>query len=279
MRIPKKWLGNTTFRGILSDIGFRFNNHMDESEFEPWFQYKIGPYEKGYTLYFPKQPNKQRYKNGIFLKMKEYSGSDLTHFLDYHYAAYPDKKGFVRFLRYEILEKLKLDISKPYRLNLEGAFEWVKEKEEEARMANHAPTSGLPEAVSLTNGLSNDDQAVDSSLPAYQKKIFSKIEADMNDLTRSYSGKIVLNNKHHTEKLIQVLILIGDLKVPGKKAEQLFQHFSAMDLAAILRQVEEFGDQRTNTLQLKISAAKNDLDLNDPKVEKLTKALTDFFYH
>jgi len=48
----------------------------------PYFQYKIGPYQSDYYLYFAKQPYLQVYKNEIFNKMYEYEGylasSNLT---------------------------------------------------------------------------------------------------------------------------------------------------------------------------------------------------------
>jgi len=250
-------------RFILFLFDFHPNHAVQEYEFEPWFEYKIGPPEKGPILYFPKQPNKQQYKNAIFGKMREYSGIDLPHFLDYHYAAYPDKKEFVRFLWYEILEKSKSDITQDRRLNLETALEWVKEKEPGTLIANAA-------ASSLSDPTGNQ--------PTAPENILSRLEADMYEISRSYAGKIALNSQLHMEKLIQLLIIISDLRAPGKKIELLFEKFSAMDIAAILRQIEVFGDQRINTLQLKIPPARDHLNLNDPKVQKLIKALTDFFF-
>lgn len=290
MRIPKKWLNSAFFRFLLLLFNIHYNNYSDEYEFEPWFQYEIGPYEKGYTLYFPKPPNKLQYMREIFLKIGEYTGIDLVNYVDYHYAAYPDKKAFVRFLRYEIQERIKLKIFESYRLKLETIFEWVKEKEAAAQPANASLADG---PAVLTNGLPGSKASPDHSqgpdspllngglilsLPAIEENALSIMQTSMNNMARSYAGKIVLNNQHHKEKIMQVLILLKDLKDPGKKAEQLFEHFSEMDLAAILRQLEEFSGERINTLQGKITAAKNNLDLNDPKVKKLTKALTDFFY-
>jgi hypothetical protein len=51
-----------------------------------------------------------------------------------------------------------------------------------------------------------------------------------------------------------------------------------MDMAALLRQFVQFGDYKTNTLQVKISGIKSEMKLNDPALENLVKALQDFFF-
>jgi len=52
-----------------------------------------------------------------------------------------------------------------------------------------------------------------------------------------------------------------------------------MDLASILHlHYRAFKGKQINTVQAKISQTSEDLKINDPKVQKLTKALTEFFY-
>jgi len=79
-------------------------------------------------------------------------------------------------------------------------------------------------------------------------------------------------------RLVQLFILLKDTQTGGKKRVQLFKSFSDTDMAAVLRQFELFGDKKTNTLQVKIGEAKAELNLNDPAVEKLSKALAEFFF-
>lgn len=256
----KKWFNSTFLRSVLIQIGIRSDNTSKEYEFQPWFEYRISPAEKGYTLYFTKPPSKQRYNNEIFSRMAGYNGHDLVMFLDYHYTASSDKKEFVRFVRYETLERLKKDLFESYRFALETAFEWVKEKEKEqenqhGQIANPTfpnggqglPTASLEETAGFPVG------------PDY--------------------GKIALNNKTHLEKFIQVLILLKELQAPGEKVEYMFSDFSFTDMAGFLRQFEKLANMRTNTLQRKISDANNALKMNDPRVIQLHKALQDFFYH
>jgi hypothetical protein len=75
--------------------------------FVPYFQYKIGPYKSDLFLYFLKEPFPLRHKNEIFNKINEYTGYDNIRYLEFHYAAYEDKQDFLRFLHYELSERLK----------------------------------------------------------------------------------------------------------------------------------------------------------------------------
>ena len=79
-----------------------------------------------------------------------------------------------------------------------------------------------------------------------------EIESTVHDLLKSYSGKIVVNGKHHLERFIQLLILVKDLYDPGKPDNPLFTQFSTNDLAAVLRQIKELRELQVNTLQKKI---------------------------
>ena len=250
MSIRQRWLDSASHRFLLTITGFRRNNDRKEYEFEPYFQYKIGPYERDYTLYFAKKPSKLIYHREIFAKMVEYYGYSLIGYLDYHYKAYTDKKGFLRFLRYETLERIKF-APNPFKSALEQVLEWVREEED----ANTRP--------------SDANQHPEGTSP----------EPALNSLAGPFPGKIELNNQLNMEKVIQLLILTKDLKIPGRDGEYLFKNFSNTDLAGILCQFENLGELRLNTLQKKVAEAKNRLNLDDPKVQKLSKALLDFFYH
>jgi hypothetical protein len=106
-----------------------------------------------------------------------------------------------------------------------------------------------------------------------------KIEEEISALLRTHQGRIdLLYNEHHMKKVIQVLSLLQDLREPGKKGLPLFKNFTDMDMAALLRQFVQFGDYKTNTLQVKISGIKSEMKLNDPALENLVKALQDFFF-
>lgn len=243
---------------MLADFGFRSPYHQRKYEFTPYFQYKIGEYQPDYFLYFPRQPYVQLYKNEVFAKLSEYGGFDVNHYLEFHYAAFGDKTEFLRFIRYETSERIKKLTSgrrSSYRLCLGTAFEWAKEKE-----------ASLP-ALSAS-----------SSLLSLGEAITATVEPKMAELLQSLSGNIVLNNRHHMNKVVQVFILLKDMKAPGKTHQPLFKAFSATDIVAFLRQFDEFKDLKINTIQGKITAANDELDLSDPKIQNLSKALTGFFY-
>jgi hypothetical protein len=251
---------------MLADFGFRSPHFLRKYEFTPYFQYKIGKYQPDYFLYFPRQPYVQLYKNEIFSKLSEYSGFDVDHYLEFHYSAFDDKKEFLRFVRYETSERIKwLAARKPsaYRLCLETALTWANEKE--AALPGIPPVS-LPAVPAST------------SLLSLEEAFTTTIEPKMTELLQSLSGNIVLNNRHHTNRIIQVFILLKDMKAPGKTHQPLFKAFSATDIVALLRQFDEFKDLKINTIQGKVTAANDELDLNDPKIQNLSKALTGFFY-
>ena len=119
------------FRSIFTSFGNRTPYSAKTKEFVAYFQYKIGPFQPDYCLYFARQPILQVYKKEIFNKMREYEGYDLIRYLESHYAAYEDKPDFIRFLRYEVTERLKYSIPRTSRLNLQATFDWLVEKQTE----------------------------------------------------------------------------------------------------------------------------------------------------
>ena len=270
MIIPKKLLDRPFFRILFGTGDPERQNNGFEYEFTPYFQYRIAPYEDGYLLYFTQKPDRARYKNAIFKKMSEFSGHTVAAYLDHHYAVYDDKKDFLRFLRYELQERIKrnemqagvqqaerqeklqrneyqerlrLTDTHLHLLAMQTAFEWVKEQE-----------ALLPDRPLL------------------------ETEWKMEDMTWPYIGKIAFNNQSHKEKFIQLLILLQNLKTPGAKGQQLFHRCTSTDLASILRQMEENNSKRDNTLQGYITRANQNLDPNDPPIQKLEAALLNFFY-
>jgi hypothetical protein len=114
--------------------------------------------------------------------------------------------------------------------------------------------------------------------PSVRETIADSIENMIPPLISTYQGNIILTHNQHTERLIQLFIILKDLKAPGKRGENLFKSFYNTDMVAILRQLEIYSDKKANTIQGKITEANDNLNYNDPKVEKLLKALTDFFY-
>jgi hypothetical protein len=220
----------------------------------PYFQYKIGPFQNDYFLYFRREPNWPRYKYEIFSKLYTLSGYDIPRYLDFHYSAYADKEGFRRFLKFEIEDRVAVRGSKAMVQKLQIVSTWVAEQEklEAAKTAvtNVTPVNG--------NGL-------------------ELIEEHMAELKRSFDGKIVINGSHQLEKLIQLLILVKDLRAPGKTGAPLFSSFSTTDMAAILRQLDELGDLKLNTLQKKITEGNMALRIN-AKAAALEEALIKFFF-
>ena len=222
----------------------------------PYFQYKIGAYQKDHFLYFRKEPSWLRYKVEAFDKMIAMSGYDITRFLDFHYAAYSDKEDFLRFLRYEIEGRIAT-LKKYPKENVPAypvILKWLDEKQplEPAKKVAATDTNGLDAVSDL-------------------------FEHSLAEMGRGYFGNIVIREPRHMERLIQLLIVLKDLRAPGKKGEALFADFSTTDLAAILRHIAELRDYKVNTLQKKIGE-NNEAMRDDPRVVALQEALTRYFF-
>jgi hypothetical protein len=225
----------------------------------PYFQYKIGPYQRDHFLYFRREPSWLRYKFEAFDKMNSMRGYDIPRFLDFHYSAYPDKEDFRRFLRYEITARVASLKKHPKYADheYEVVLNWLQEQEQLAHL-EAAKNSAAP----VTKG---DDRVSDM------------LEEKLAEAQRSFTGKIVINGPQQLERLIQLLIVVKDLRSPGKGGGALFSSFSTTDLAAILRQFTELREYKVNTLQKKITECNEEMR-RDPRMEPLREALNRYFF-
>ena len=222
----------------------------------PYFQYKIGSYQKDHFLYFRREPSWLRYKCEAFDKMTAMSGYDILRFLDFHFNAYHDKDDFLRFMRYEITGQLAY-VAKHPKYAVPGhkvILKWLAEKE----ALETAKTTVAP----ATNG---------------NERVSDILEEKMAEVQRSFAGKIVIDRPQQMERFIQLLILLKELRAPGRSGEMLFSSFSTTDMAAILRQFTELYDYKTNTLQKKIAESASAMRY-DEEANQLREALTRFFF-
>lgn len=227
----------------------------------PYFQYRIGPYQRDHFLYFLEEPSWLRYRYEAFDKMNSMAGYDIPRFLDFHYSAYPDKEDFRRFLRYEIAARVASLKKHPKYADheYEVVLNWLREQEqlEQLEAAKIA-------AAAVTNG---DDRVSDL------------LEEKLAEAHRSFAGKIVINGQQQMVRFIQLMILVKDLRGPaqGKVGEALFSSFSTTDMAAILRQFTELHEYKLNTLQKKITEC-NDEMRGDARFAPLEAALVRYFF-
>jgi len=278
---------------MLADLSKRSASSTTFGSYTPYFQYKIGYYRPDYYLYFPKEPFATRYKNEVFNKLQEYSGYDLIRYLEFHYTAYPDKIDFLRFLQYETTERLTQRPKKSLLQKLQYSLEWVRGKQQELSTQAQSNFNGkLEHNVKdlLCQGNSEARQKdmelaardLSKKLAEYMDQVMARTEEKIESLANSFvTGQIELNNQIHLEKVIQLLILLQTIQAPLKiaRGEQLFKKFSATDIASILHlHFEAFKNKRINTLQVKIREAGERLNPGNPKVQKLSAALEDFFY-
>ena len=279
-------------RNMLADFGKRSGYSKKPGNFVSFFQYKIGKYQNDFFLYFPNEPFVIRYKNEIFNKLGEYTGYDVIMFLEFHYASYSDKSDFLRFLHYEVSERLKRSVRKSLLINLNSALSWATEKAQEfKKMQDESLRSEIEQGVKaiVQNQSVNSPHQVDTQIRAlsdqlsvHMERIVGETEKGIRELTGSFStGNIQLNNRNHEDKLIQLLILIGQIQAPSQisRGEQLFKKFTASDIASILHlHFDAFRDNKINTLQKKVGEQSERIKASHPKVKKLSDALEEFFY-
>jgi hypothetical protein len=278
MSIFKKLYDQPFIRFLANVFGLESFIHKPRRDFTAYFQYRIECYKPDHFLYFPRPPYNNVYINELFRKLCSYHGYELTQFLEFHYQQFEDKKEFLRFLHYEMAVRLKAKTPKTkhsvYWETVETCLLWVDEQK--VLLDPELPVSGAPVPEQV------GDSALDTTCMQLQdlidERISAGVEPRMAELTQSFAGRIILNNHHHLTKVIQVFLLLKELNAPGKKPLPLFKNFSTTDMAAILRQFEEFRDKKVNTIQVRIGDANTQLRPDDPKTEKLIKALTDFFY-
>jgi hypothetical protein len=278
MNAFRKWMSNPTSRTLLGIFGFRRPGFLHRNDpYVAFFQYRIGPDQCDYYLYFESPPKKFGYRNEVFRKMREYNGHDLICFIEFHYKACEDKDGFISWIKYETLEQLNFlqpeGRSKVGFMTEKGRMEamllWAQEEGKKLQAIAQLPPPEMTQVPEIIQG----------SVAEGKQDPVDKIEEEISALLRTHQGRIdLLYNEHHMKKVIQVLSLLQDLREPGKKGLPLFKNFTDMDMAALLRQFVQFGDYKTNTLQVKISGIKSEMKLNDPALENLVKALQDFFF-
>ncbi len=289
MAWKKRLFSNIFWRNVLASFGERSGYSKEPGGFVPYFQYRIGDYNSDLHLYFRKEPFPLRYKNEIFNKLDEYTGYDVIRYLEFHYTAYQDKEDFLRFLHYELTERLK---NGPKNTRLLSGLNWLNEKKEDyKKKATRDIHSEIQQGVEeiLKSQPTASPKEIDHRIAAFSDKleehltrILAEAEKGVRELTGSFTtGNIELNNRNHEEKLIQLLILVQQIQAPPQqaRAEQLFKRFTAVDIAAILHlHFEAFRDNKINTIQRKVGDQADRMKANHPKIKKLTEALQEFFY-
>lgn len=283
------------WRNMLADFGGRSGYNKSPGNFTPYFLYKIGKYQPDEYLYFPNEPFSLRYKNEIFNKLFEYNGFDIIKYLDFHYAAYPGKEDFLRFLHYEISERLKVGSNKSRNLKMQSALDWVTEKKENLRHLRESDLKleikqGVQEIVTSeyldTQKANALIQSLTDKLSSHLERIMTRTEEGIKEMTGSFvTGNVQLNNQNHKEKLVQLFILLQGVQAPSKRrggnGEPLFRKFANMDIASILfLHFDAFKEVKIGTVHTDVGkqAATMNESLSATS-SRLQEALQEFFYH
>lgn len=295
MTWKEKLRSNLLLRNLASDV-IGFPASAAKKTFIPYFQYKIGVYQRDYYLYFTAPPTSVLYTNDIFNKLYEYNGYDIIQYIEFHYAAYDNKADFLRFLRYETDRRLKLKLGKSFTTKLETVLDWLTEKQQEQQTVRQQELKVhleqkvyniIEKEVNKDNSLQQTDKEgitkeIANTLAPYLDTLVAASEEKMEAIAAGYiMGNIQLNNQNHLEKLMQLFNIIRTIIAPKEiaKGEQLFKQFTVLDLAHVLHlHFEAFKDKKVNTIQGNIKEATDKYRNNNPKVQKLNKALEEFFY-
>jgi hypothetical protein len=290
MKLRDRLFNSFFFRNMLATFGNRTPYFVKTRVFPAYFQYKIGNYKSDYLLYFKKPPTLQAYKNEVFNKMSEYSGVGLADYLDFHYQASEDKPMFTRFLQYEVSERMKWPVSRNYKLRLQATFDWLNEKrvEESTHLEHISKDQILADVRAAVGGQDTSPFDAEKMITAFSELLVARMnqlvdaaKEKMEALTESLiTGNIELNSEHNLDRLIHLHLLIQTIEMHrGSSVEKLFKRNTNMDLASTLHlHYRAFKGKQINTVQARISKASEDLKINDLKVRRLNKALTEFFY-
>lgn len=284
----KNWWRSKMFtRNMMADFGYRTAYSRKPGDFTPYFQYRIGEYQSDSYLYFPKEPYSIQYNNEIFNKLFEYKGYDIIRYLEFHFASYRDKFDFLRFLHYEISERLKGKPGKDRKNKFQAAFDWVGEKLQELQAQDKKLFSeeiGKDIKKVVENQQTDNEQVHPAQVQKIVEVVISRFEEWATPTEEKFqlllrtlpSGDIELNNQVHQEKLIQLLYLVQTVLV--SKGEPLFKKFTNHDLASLLHlHFADFKGKKLNTVEKNIKDSRDKLKPSNPKVEKLEDALQHFF--
>ncbi|MEI6947348.1 hypothetical protein V9K67_09165 [Paraflavisolibacter sp. H34] len=295
MSLLEKLFSNEFLRNMLASFGFRstlFSRH----DFTPFFQYRIGPYRPDHYLYFSREPFNERYYNEIFNKTIEYKGYGIVEYIEFHYNLYPDKAAFVRFLHYEASERLKRKHDRELQSGYCRMLKWTSEQLERQR-AEEVKRTGDPAGlngrdIEIRGVVGNDGNGamgfvkVNEDWNSMNQRIETMVanaEAKLEDMTRGYDiGQIDLNNDNHLEKILQVFVLLRDLRAPkgGAKGEPLFRAMTNRDLACMMRlHFKAFSGKRNNTIEKEVAAAAEVIrSSHSEPIRQLEQALIAFIY-
>lgn len=278
-------------RNMLRTFGL-LSHSQTRTTFTPFFQYKIACYADDYYLHFPRKPYTEQYKNEIFNKLFSYDGFDITGFLDFHYDAYPDKMNFLRFVKYETNERLIQFQKNSFTPKLQTILEWVAEKVkslqlEVSKNIRNDIEQDIRDAIDKNQRqgeieIPNLVQQITDEFTEKAESITLKAEEKFESLASALrGGHITINNKHHEEKLIDLFLLLAEVRYPikGPKAERVFKNFSQTDIAILLSvHFAPFKQNRLNTIQKKLGERFEKLNRDNPKATKLAEAIAEYFF-
>lgn len=308
----RNWLfSRMLFRNMLTDFGYRLAYSKIPGDFTPYFAYKIGAYENGYYLRFPKEPTALPYKNEIFNKLHRYDNEAIGKYLNFHYDLYPDKRDFLLFLYYEISERIHQNVK--HRLfKLNTALEWTKSKQDEQRINDGSLSQQQKETIKeeiqrSINSIAQNQGTSFSPLPEQDltlltEKLSGQMEVILKEKVENFSsatdqlfgqltrvfhtGNIELYNTYNKVRLIQLFILLREVSSSNteKNKELIVNNMADIDIAAILKlHFTDFKDLKLNTIQKDVGRYNGELKQdrnrkNSDRIKNLEVALSEFFY-
>ena len=209
--------------------------------------------------------------------------------MEFHYDAYTDPGDFLRFLKYEIGERLR---ALPKDRALLSAQAWVIEKlddlkksqQEQIRQDIEQVVQGIvnKQPTASPQDVEHYVSVLVQKFTDHMDRVTSETEQGIKGLTGSFvTGDIELNNQNHEGRLMQVFIILQELTAPVNvsKSDHLFKRCSDTDLAAMLHlHFKAFKGKKITTVQREIGGLRPKIKEGSPKIKKLNDALEQFFY-
>jgi len=301
----RKFIMNNNFLRNVGLVSLDLDNYSNtRGNFTPYFRYEAGSYRDDFILYFPKLPNPRQYYNYIFLKLWAYNPQDAIKYIEDHYAAYPDKKDFLLFMKRQLQYRSARTKKGSNLLSIATiSLEWVNDEMNYFKDQQKVTTYNQFIRQDLTFIVKNElqhiqspaDNSTDQSVDHITERISSGLQAKLDSILENTESKIMaladkyetgniqMTNANMKDKLIGLLLCLKDLTgKPARKnksADSLFSKMDLNDIAQILRlHFAPYKGLKIDSIERRVYEVNTKFKSDNPAYQDLAKALQKYFF-
>jgi hypothetical protein len=301
----RKFIMNNNFLRNVGLVSLDLDNYSNtRGNFTPYFRYEVGSYRDDFILYFPKLPNPRQYYNYIFLKLWAYNPQDAIKYIEDHYAAYPDKKDFLLFMKRQLQYRSARTKKGSNLLSIATiSLEWVNDEMNYFKDQQKVTTYNQFIRQDLTFIVKNElqhiqspaDNSTDQSVDHITERISSGLQAKLDSILENTESKIMaladkyetgniqMTNANMKDKLIGLLLCLKDLTgKPARKnksADSLFSKMDLNDIAQILRlHFAPYKGLKIDSIERRVYEVNTKFKSDNPAYQDLAKALQKYFF-